>query len=71
MPALSPNVLQFIGGAVSVRRGALVLKQGADGALGMGGVIAMANALKSPADMHASSKAAKEAKRQSSAPPAA
>ncbi len=67
---LSPNVLQFIGGAVSVLLGSLVLKQGADGALVMGGVIAMANALKSPADMHASSKAAKEAKRQS-APPAA
>lgn len=42
-----PNVLQFIGGAVSVLIGALVLKQDANGALVLGGVIAMANAIKS------------------------
>ncbi len=66
---MTPNTLQFIGGAVSILIGALVLKQDANGALVLGGVLAMANALKSPADMHAASKAKQEAKRQSSAPP--
>ncbi|HEX2677769.1 MAG TPA: hypothetical protein VHM19_14050 [Polyangiales bacterium] len=63
---LSPNTLQFLGGLASVLVGALVLKQDGNGALVMGGVAAMFNALKSPHDVV---KAKQEAKRASVAPP--
>ncbi len=69
MQFLSPNVLQFLGGAASVLLGALVLKQDANGALVLGGVIAMSNALKSGGDVWKAQQAKAEAKRASVTPP--
>lgn len=48
MKFLTPNVMQFIGGAIAVLFGAYVLKGSAEGpALVLAGVFAMGNALKS------------------------
>ena len=70
MQWMSPNVLQFIGGTVSMLIGVLVLKQDANSLMVGGGALAMANALKSAGDAYKGAQEKAAAKRASMAPPA-
>lgn len=64
---LTPNRVQFIGGAIAVLIGTFVLKGNVEGpGLVMAGVFAMGNALKSTGQVLEERKAAK---RQSVSPP--